>query len=135
MDLKSFFKKAYANSKVRLVVPALALAMAGSLVTYEWTKPVAASAASAAPPAAPLSEDSVSALIAVDRAMETLAAHVTPAVVNVTVTSRTKADSNEGQIPKEFQRFFGQGGNQFQFFGPRGQQPEIEHGLGSGVVI
>jgi serine protease Do len=39
-------------------------------------------------------------------------------------------------MPQEFQRFFGQGDQFGQFFGPHGQrQPQIEHGMGSGVVI
>ena len=74
----------------RLAIPALALVMVGSLVTYECVKPAAAKAAASAPSAAPLDADSVGALMALDKAMETVAARVTPAVVNVTVTSRTK---------------------------------------------
>ncbi len=138
MNLKMWLTK-YSNMNwARLAVPALALA--ASFATYECVKPAAARAAEAAPAAQPLSDDSVAALLAVDRAMETLAARVTPAVVNVTVTSRTKEDASGQQMPKEFQRFFGQGdqgGGPFgQFFGPRMQnQPRIEHGLGSGVVI
>src|SRR5215831_15886126 len=84
----------------------LALALLGSFITYECVKP--ARAADALPSAAPLDDDSVGALTALDKAMETLAAHVTPAVVNVTVTSHAK---------------------------PEAAQPQIEHGLGSGVVI
>jgi serine protease Do len=73
---------------------------------------------------------------AVDKAMETLAARVTPAVVNVTVTSRAKAERAGQQMPEDMQQFFGQG-NPFGQFGPnmRQRQPQIEHGLGSGVVI
>jgi serine protease Do len=100
-------------------------------------KPGAAKAANAAPAAAPLDVDSVSSLLALDKAMETLAARVTPAVVNVTVTSRTKAEANGKQMPEDMQQFFGQGGPFGQFFGPHMQQrqPQIEHGMGSGVVI
>jgi serine protease Do len=119
----------------RAVLTALALAVA-SFATYECVKPVAASAASAAPAAAPLPEDSVSALTAVDRAMETLAAHVTPAVVNVTVTSRVKVDQASAQLPPEMHQFFGPSDQFGQFFGPHmRQQQQIEHGIGSGVVI
>jgi serine protease Do len=121
----------------RLAVPMLALALVASFVTYECVKPTAARAAGAAPSAAPLDVDSVSALLALDKAMETLAARVTPAVVNVTVTSRTKPEMSGNQIPEDMQQFFGQS-NQFgQFFGPHMQQrqPQIEHGMGSGVVI
>ena len=121
----------------RLAMPVLALGLAASFTTYECVKPAAARAAATAPAVAPLDENSVGALMALDKAMETLAARVTPAVVNVTVTSRTKADAQDGQqLPEGMQQFFGQGGPFGQFFGPRGQrQPQIEHGMGSGVVI
>ena len=121
----------------RLAMPTLALALVGSFVSYECVKPSAAKAANAAPAAAPLDVDSVSSLLALDKAMETLAARVTPAVVNVTVTSRTKAEANGKQMPEDMQQFFGQGGPFGQFFGPHMQQrqSQIEHGMGSGVVI
>ena len=78
----------------RLAVPMLALALVASFATYECVKPAAAKASEAAPAAAaPLDVDSVGALLALDKAMETLAARVTPAVVNVTVTSRTKPET------------------------------------------
>ena len=93
----------------RLAVPMLALALVGSFITYECVKPTAARAAVAAPSAAPLDVESVSSLLALDKAMETLAARVTPAVVNVTVTSKAKAEAS-GQIPEDMQQFFGQGG-------------------------
>lgn len=116
----------------RILVSALAIACAGSLATYEMVRPDAARAAVAAPAAAPLSPDSVSALTALDHAMETVAARVTPAIVNVAVTSKVKASEVEGQdnSPNQFfQRFFGQDMPQMQ---PR---PEIEHGIGSGIII
>jgi serine protease Do len=117
-------------------MPIIALALLASFVTYECVKPSAARAANAAPSAAPLDVDSVSSLLAIDKAMETLAARVTPAVVNVTVTSRTKPEASGKQMPEDMQQFFGQGGPFGQMFGPHMQrQPEIEHGMGSGVVI
>src|ERR1700676_4766170 len=123
----------------RLAVPMIALALVASFVTYECVKPAAASAAIAAPSAAPLDVDSVSALLALDKAMETLAARVTPAGVNVTVTSKNRADASGKEMPDDMQQFFGQGGGSpfGQFFGPhmRQGQPQIEHGMGSGVVI
>ena len=123
----------------RLAVPVLALGLVGSFVTYECVKPAAARAAVAAPSAAPLDVDSVSSLLALDKAMETLAARVTPAVVNVTVTSKAKQEASGQQIPDDMQQFFGgQGGPFGQFFGPhmrQHSQPQIEHGMGSGVVI
>lgn len=127
----------------RLAAPFLALVLVGSVVTYECVKPSSASAAAVpapAPAAPPLDANSVSALTALDRAMEALAAHVTPAVVNVTVVSKTKPDAAANQIPDDMQQFFGgQNGPFGQFFGPhmriQPQGPQIEHGMGSGVVI
>jgi serine protease Do len=113
------------------IVPALALGMVASLAAYHTSKPVVAKAAAAAAPSvAPLDDNSVGALLALDQAMETLAARVTPAIVNVTVASKPKADEqSQMEIPDEMRRFFGPG------FNPRQQQPPIEHGLGSGVII
>jgi serine protease Do len=136
MNLKTWWKDSKANWTRRLAVPIVALALVGSFATYEFAKPAAARASEAAPPAAPLDVDSVSALMALDKAMETLAAHVTPAVVNVTVTSRTKPDTAGNQMPEDMQQFFGQQMPFGQFFGPHMQrQPQIEHGMGSGVII
>jgi len=61
--------------------------------------------------------------------MEKLAAHVTPAIVNVAVTSKPKAEE-QTEIPDDMRPFFGPG---FNF--PHQQQPQIEHGIGSGVII
>src|SRR5947199_256215 len=119
--------------KRRMVVPVLAVAMAASFGTYELLKPAGADAATAAPPAAPLDDNTVGALLNLDRAMETLAAHVTPAVVNVTVTAHSKAVPLGGQDQDELQQFFGPFGNPFGQRMPR--QPQFEHGLGSGIVI
>ena len=132
----------------RLAAPFLALVLVGSVVTYECVKPSSASAAAVptpTPAAAALDANSVSALTAIDKAMETLAARVTPAVVNVTVVSKSKPESASTQTPDDMQQFFGQNGQNGQngpfgqFFGPHMQMqprgPQIEHGLGSGVVI
>src|SRR5579871_4468359 len=120
----------------RLAVPVLALGLVASLVTYECVKPAAAKASEAPPAVAPLDADSVGPLLALDKAMETVAARVTPAVVNVTVTSRTKAEAGGKDMPEGLQQFFGQNMPFGQFFGPHTQrQPQIEHGMGSGVVI
>src|SRR5215469_12117159 len=119
----------------RLAVPVLAVGLAGSLVTYECVRPAAAKAETSATAAVPLDVDSVGALMALDKAMETLAARVTPAVVNVTVTSRTKPESASKEMPEDMQQF-GQSNPFGQFFGPNmRRQPQIEHGMGSGVVI
>ncbi len=137
MNVGMWLKDSTNKWKRRLATPMIAVALLASFVTYECAKPAAARAANAAPSAAPLDVDSVSSLLALDKAMETLAARVTPAVVNVTVTSRTKPEASGKQMPEDMQQFFGQGGPFGQMFGPHMQQrqPEIEHGMGSGVVI
>jgi serine protease Do len=96
----------------------------------------------------PLDDNSVSALVSLDNAVESVAARVTPAVVNVQVTSKGSAEhetegqqdqSQQGQIqglPPGFAQFFGPGGPFGQ--GQGQQQPpqqQIEHGIGSGVII
>jgi serine protease Do len=89
--------------------------------------------AAAAFSASPLDDHSVSALTSLDQAMESVASRVTPAVVNIAVTSKGRqddaADAGDQQqgLPPGFA----------QFFGGRGmpQQPQIEHGIGSGVII
>jgi serine protease Do len=119
----------------RTFAAALALAAAMSIGSYELFKPAAASAASAAPAAAPLDESSVNALTALDHAMETLAAHVTPAVVNVTVAANGKAQQPADDDENGIQRFFGPFGFG-QHPGPQARRgPQIEHGLGSGIII
>ncbi len=103
----------------------------------------------------PMDDSSVSSLVALDNAMEAVATRVTPAVVNVSVTSRVSPDEQgEGQgqghgqghgrgqdfggidpqdLPPGFRQFFfGQGGPGGQGMKP---QPQIEHGVGSGVII
>jgi serine protease Do len=93
-----------------------------------------------ATPVSPLDDHSVAALMSLDNAMETVAQRVTPAVVNIAVTSTGHEDeaSEDGQgqglqqLPPEFRRFFGNGGGQFRM---QPQQPQIEHGIGSGVII
>ena len=82
--------------------------------------------------ASPLDDNSVSALTALDHAMETVAARVTPAVVNVSVTSKVSGDVPTGDhmqnLPPGFQQFFGPMPQQ-------PQQPQYEHGVGSGIII
>jgi serine protease Do len=134
----------------RLLIPVAAAAMVLSLTAYEFEKPVKAATAAAAPAAAApaLDDNSVSALLSLDHAMEALAARVTPATVNVTVVSkRSGVASNQGDGSENdgdndsngIQQFFGPFGKQFgrQFnFGPQMRPgPQIEHGLGSGVII
>ncbi len=127
----------------RVAVPIIAIAMAASLATYEFAKPAraAVTAPAMAPAAAPLDDNSVSALLSLDKAMETLAARVTPAVVNVAVVSKTKpnqqSSNSSDDDSQDMQQFFGPFGRFFgqQFGQPFHQGPQIEHGLGSGVII
>jgi serine protease Do len=94
--------------------------------------------------AAPMDDNSVSSLVALDNAVEAVAARVTPAVVNVSVTARVSgqdADSEDsgqdsgggipqGAIPPEFRKFFGPMGR-----GQAQQGPQTEHGIGSGIIV
>src|ERR1700686_1561831 len=116
--------------KRHLIVPVIAIAMTLAVGAYEFTKPLSAHA-SMAPSAPALDDNSVGPLLSLDQAMETLAARVTPAIVNVPVTSRAKANPN-GQMPENMQQFFGPFGQ----FGPNQQprQPRVERGLGRGGV-
>ena len=126
------WKEFWRTAKTRLIAPVMVVALATSFATYEFVKPAPARAAAVAPTAAPLDDNSVSALLSLDQAMETLAARVTPAIVNVTVTSKAKQEAS-AESPDDMQQFFG------QFFGQRMQpqrpEPRFEHGLGSGVII
>ncbi|MGA3346619.1 MAG: Do family serine endopeptidase [Terracidiphilus sp.] len=80
-----------------------------------------------------MDDNSIAPLTALDHAMEAVASRVTPAVVNVAVTSKSSSEfpTAEGQIqglPPGLQ----------QFFGPMFQQPtqpQIQHGVGSGIII
>src|SRR5882724_12170385 len=72
----------------RLIVPVLAVGTIFSLATYEFASPAKAASPAPAAAASALDDNSVSALLSLDKAMETLAARVTPAIVNVTVTSK-----------------------------------------------
>ncbi len=139
------------DGKRRLTFSAGALltgALALSLVFHE-------SSVHAAPVVSPIDDSSVAALTALDHAMESVTAHVQPAVVNVQVTSRGSAEeiSQEGQqqqLPPGFAQFFGPNGpfgggfgNDQQGEGQQGQrgqgrrsqQQPLERGVGSGVII
>jgi serine protease Do len=94
--------------------------------------------------ASPLDDNSVAALTATDHAMEALAARVTPAVVNVAVTSKAEEQpvdmqGADGQgLPPGFAQFFGFGNPGGNGGGRRmqiPQQPELQHGIGSGVIL
>jgi len=118
----------------RLAVALIAVVAVGAVATLNFTK--TAIAAVAAPAASPLDDNSVGALLTLDRAMETLAARVTPAVVNVTVVSKSNPQSAGVEGMPDMQQFFGPGnpyGRQFSI--PSQPQNRMEHGLGSGVII
>jgi len=106
----------------------LALALTAALVGYTAHGPVRAGVSSNT---APLDNNQVGALLSLDQAMEAVAARVTPAIVNVAVTSRAKSQPVAQGLPEDMQRFFGQ---QFGEGMPQ-QQPRIERGIGSGVII
>ena len=143
----SWFDELRKKTARRLLVPVVAIGATISLATYEFAKPANASAPTPAPAAAALDDNSVSALLALDHAMETVAARVTPAIVNVTVTSKTSPDNgdasaqdnsdngNDNDDSNGTQQFFGPFGFNKRFFQMQPQQPQIEHGLGSGVII
>jgi serine protease Do len=85
--------------------------------------------------ASAMDDNSVSALTSLDQAMEAVASKVTPAVVNVAVTARGSAEEMQGadggqmqNLPPGLRQFFGP-------MMPQQQQPQIEHGVGSGIII
>src|SRR5438445_6864417 len=132
--MSRWFENLRTSATRRLIVPVVAAVMDISLGTYQFAKPAnaAAAAPAPAPAAAGLDDDSVGALLSLDKAMESLAARVTPAIVNVTVTSKTNAQMSDSEDGPDMQQFGPFGG---QFGMPGRPQPRIEHGLGSGVII
>jgi len=117
----------------RLAIPAAAAgAFALGAVLFAGHGRVSAAVQSSAP----LSDDSASPLLSLDQAMEAVASKVTPSVVNVYVTAREKGggiSENGGQqmqLPPGLQQFFGP-----MFPHGQPQQPQIEHGIGSGIII
>jgi serine protease Do len=117
--------------KVILPTSVAAIAIVGSALALHQNNVHAAAVT-----AAPLDDNSVAALTSIDRAMEALAARVTPAVVNVAVTSKAEEQPAEMHgigpqgLPPGLEQFFGNGGG---WQAP--QQPELQHGIGSGVII
>src|SRR5215469_13861150 len=77
------------SSKRRIGAAVLALAMMTTvgLGAYHFLQPTGARAA-ASSNTAPLADSKVESLLSLDQAMETVAARVTPAIVNVAVTSK-----------------------------------------------
>src|SRR6266853_2059220 len=141
--MKQWIEHSKAVITRHLAVALIAVVAVGSVATFNFTK--SATAAVAAPAAAALDDNSVGALLTLDRAMETLAARVTPAVVNVTVASKSDAQQAGAEGMPDMQQFFGPNapniGPDSPFGGQFGRQfhmqPQnrMEHGLGSGVII
>ncbi len=133
----------------RYVLPAVlsaTVALGAVAVENHLTGVHAAAGMGAGTAASPLDDRSVAALTSLDQAMESLTARVEPSVVNIAVTS-TPSEEDTAQegghgggqgIPPGLQQFFGPGGP-FSGDGPGGQmhpqQPELQHGIGSGVII
>src|SRR5271166_6620440 len=103
----------------RPAVAVLAVALVAAVGEYTALGPVRAGVTSNT---APLDNSQVGALLQLDQAMEAVTARVTPAIVNVAVTSRAKSQPAGEGIPDDLQRFFGQQGM------PQ-QQPRIERGI------
>ncbi len=129
----------------RIVAPVGAVVVLIFAVVFVCEQSIAHAASGAAiGAAAPMDDSSVSSLVALDNAVEAVAARVTPAVVNVSVTSRATADDSgdgqssgvpQGALPPEFQWFFGpqgRGQGHGQFMKPPEQ---LEHGIGSGIIV
>ena len=141
--MKMWNLKGWTNTtKRRIAASALALALVGSLTAYEVMKPATATAATLRPAAAaaPCRPSQVDALLALDKAMETVAARVTPAIVNVAVTSKVSAaagDAQEGRTRATTTIRSSSSSARCS----RGRasasatQPRIEHGIGTGVII
>jgi len=127
--MTAWITRGWQACRKRPAMAVLALALAVAVGAYTAIGPVRAGVSSNT---APLDNSQVGPLLALDQAMEAVAARVTPAIVNVAVTSRAKPQPAAG-IPDDLQRFFGQG-QQFGEGMPQ-QQPRIERGIGSGVII
>jgi serine protease Do len=139
--MSTWITRSWNTAGKRSAVAVLALALAGSFVTYESIRPLHATGGAAMSNATPLEDSKIAPLLSLDEAMETVASRVTPAIVNVAVTSKVKSqfargqqsddqdnqDNDQQQLP---QQFFG-----MPFGRMQPQQPEIAHGIGSGVIV
>ncbi len=146
--VKAAGKKPLSFSAGALLTGALAV----SLIFHDTTS-------RAASVQSPIDDSSVAALTALDHAMEQVTSRVAPAVVNVQVTSKGNAEEEsqlqqqggDQQLPPGFAQFFGPNGPFGGFGGDDGQgqpqgngqrrfrqqqpQQQLEHGIGSGVII
>jgi serine protease Do len=131
----------------RMAVPAGAAATALLVGTYLFGhNGLAAAAMTGIGGGTPLADSSVSSLVSLDEAVEAVASKVSPAVVNVAVTSKggeeeqaqTQGgegdDEGQGGLEQFFGRGFGGGQGQGRRMQPQ-QGQQLQHGIGSGVVI
>ena len=126
------------STKRRIGAAVLAFAMVVGLGAYHFLQPTTAHAAPSSN-TAPIDDSKIASLLSLDQAMETVAARVTPAIVNVAVTAKVdqkKMMMQQGMpegLPDDMRQFFE------RQFGGRGQmqpqQPQFQHGIGSGVII
>jgi serine protease Do len=128
------------TSMNRLGAAILALAMVAGLGAYHFVQPTSARAA-ATSNTAPIDDSEIEALLSLDKAMETVAARVTPAIVNVNVTAKVNQKAMMQGGPEGMPEDMPEGMQQFfqRQFGQRGQmqpqQPQFQHGSGSGVIF
>ena len=85
--------------KQRMLVPVLTLGLALGVGTYEFMKPVPATAAVAAPAAAPLDDNSVSALLGREGAANSFCWRKPPATKSVICTSARRSCSSIAPRP------------------------------------
>ncbi len=126
--MKAWIARGWKACGRQRAVVALTLVLTASFFAYTSFAPVRAAVSSNT---APLDDSKIGALLSLDQAMEAVAARVTPAIVNVAVTSKVKAQPAAEGVPDDMQRFFGQQFGQ----GMQPEQPRIERGIGSGVII
>jgi serine protease Do len=126
--MKAWISRGWKACRKQPAAVVLTLALAAGFVAYNSFGPARAGVSSNT---APLDNSQVGALLSLDQAMEAVAARVTPAIVNVAVTSREKTQPVAEGVPEGMQRFFQQFGGQ----GMQQQQPRMEHGIGSGVIV
>ena len=109
--MKAWINRGWKACRKQPAAVVLTLALVAAVVVYSSFAPARAGVSSNT---APLDNSQVGALLSLDQAMEAVAARVTPAIVNVAVTSREKQQTAAEGMPDEMQRFFQQfGGKQF----------------------
>ena len=92
-------------AKSRIGAAILSVAIVAGVVAYQCIQPDRANAA-ATSNATPLDDSKIAPLLSLDQAMETVAARVTPAIVNVAVTAKVKQQQVAEGMPDGMQQFF-----------------------------